>query len=66
MPDRRLPKGTFTLPWAKDAPSYQTSRTSDEDPGGQDLFQIAERGAEARQTGGAPKLMDCGGDMEDH
>ena len=41
-----------------------TDRTSDEDVGGQDICQVAVRRSEAGQTGGVPKLVGLGGDIE--
>ena len=61
-----LPKGELALPQAKDAPPAPTTRISDKDVGGQNLRQVAVRHDEARQTGGAPKLVDLGGNVENH
>ena len=37
------------------------ARPSDEDAGGQDICRVAARRSEARQTGGAPQLVDISG-----
>ena len=66
VPVRHLPKGELALPQAKDAPLAPTARISDKDMGGQDLRQVAARRDEARQTGSAPKLVDFGGNVENH
>ena len=66
MPAQHLPTGGLVLYWAKDAPTDQTARASDEDAGGQDLRQVAERRAKSGQMGSASQLVDLGGDVEAH
>ena len=61
---RILPKGELMLPQVKDTPPDPTSRISDKDADGQDILQVTTRCAEARQTGGAPQLVDIGGEVE--
>ena len=39
---------------------------SDEEAGGQYLCQFAARCSETVQTGGTPKLVDLGGDVDTH
>ena len=62
----RLPERVLALPRAKDTPPNPTAWASDEDAGGQDIYQVVSHRAKSGQTGGAPQLMDLGGDVYTH
>ena len=61
---RHLSEVERTLRQAPDAPPSLSTRTSDEDAGGQDFCRVEARRTEAGQTGGASQRVDFRGDVE--